>query len=70
MPDTMRRRAFLRLGLAGVGSAAIGVLSACGGESRRDAGADPTQPAQAAGGGGILQAYFSRPGENYWNGGR
>jgi flavodoxin len=37
MPDTMRRRAFLRLGLAGVG---------------------------------ILLAYFSRPGENYWNGGR
>jgi flavodoxin len=70
MPDTMRRRAFLRLGLAGVGTAAVGVLSACGGESRRDAGTDPTQPAQAAGGGGILLAYFSRPGENYWNGGR
>jgi flavodoxin len=70
MPDTMRRRAFLRLGLAGVGSAAVGVLSACGGESRRDANADPTQPAQAGGGGRILLAYFSRPGENYWNGGR
>jgi flavodoxin len=70
MPDTMRRRTFLRLGLAGVGSAAVGVLSACGGESRRDARADPTQPAQAAGGGRILLAYFSRPGENYWNGGR
>jgi flavodoxin len=52
MPDTMRRRAFLRLGLAGVGSAAVGVLSACGGESR------------------VLLAYFSRPGENYRNGGR
>jgi flavodoxin len=46
------------------------VLSACGGESRRDARADPSQPAQAAGGGRILFAYFSRPGENYWNGGR
>jgi flavodoxin len=46
------------------------VLSACGGESRRDARADPSQPAQAAGGGRILLAYFSRPGENYWNGGR
>jgi hypothetical protein len=55
MPDTMRRRAFLRLGLAGVSGAAVGVLSACGG---------------GAGGGGILLAYFSRPGENYWNGGR
>ncbi len=67
MPDTMHRRAFLRLGLGG---AAAGVLSACGGESRRDARADPTPPAQAAGGGRILLAYFSRPGENYWNGGR
>jgi flavodoxin len=73
MPDTMRRRAFLRLGLAGVGSAAVGVLSACGAESRRDTRPDRTRsprPAQAAGGGGILLAYFSRPGENYWNGGR
>jgi flavodoxin len=70
MSDTMPRRAFLRLGIAGVGSAAVGVLSACGGESRRDAKADPTQPAQAGGGGRILLAYFSRPGENYWNGGR
>ena len=61
---------FHDLGPAGVGSAAVGVLSACGGESRRDARADPTQPAQAAGGGRILLAYFSRPGENYWNGGR
>ena len=34
-------------------------LSACGGSS-------PPQ----AGGGRILLAYFSRPGENYWNGGR
>ena len=73
MPDTMRRRAFLRLGLAGVGSAAVGVLSACGGESRRDARPDRARsprPAQAAGGERILLAYFSRPGENYWNGGR
>jgi flavodoxin len=68
MPDTTRRRAFLRLGLAGAGSAAVAVLSACRGESRRDARADPAQPAAA--GGGILLAYFSRPGENYWNGGR
>ena len=55
MPDTMRRPAMLRLGLGG---AAAGVLSACGGEPRRDAG------------GRILLAHFSRPGENDWNGGR
>jgi flavodoxin len=73
MPSTMRRRAFLRLGLAGVGGAAVGGLSACGADSAPDARPDPTrspEPAQAEGGGGILLAYFSRPGENYWNGGR
>lgn len=43
MRDAMRRRAFLRFALAGVGGAAVGR---------------------------ILLAYFSRPGENYWNGGR
>jgi flavodoxin len=73
MPDTMRRRAFLRIGLAGVSSAAVGILSACGAQSPRDARPDRTRsprPAQARGGGRILLAYFSRPGENYWNGGR
>ena len=59
MPDTMRRRAFLRLGLAGVGErGGWALLSACWRASR------------AVSGGGILLAYFSRPGENYWNGGR
>jgi flavodoxin len=69
----MRRRAFLRLSVAGLGSAAAGVLSTCGAESPRDAIPDPTRsprPAQAEGAGRILLAYFSRPGENYWNGGR
>jgi flavodoxin len=73
MPDTMRRRAFLRLGLAGVGGAAVGMLSACGAESPRDARPDRTRsprPPQVGGGGRILLAYFSRRGENYWNGGR
>jgi flavodoxin len=73
MPDTMRRRAFLRLGLGGVGGAAVGVLGACGAQSPRDATPDRARnprPAQAPGGGRILLAYFSRPGENYWNGGR
>jgi flavodoxin len=73
MPATMRRRAFLRLGLAGVSGAAVGLWSACGSESPRGARPNPTrspQPARAKGGGRILLAYFSRPGENYWNGGR
>ena len=66
MPRTMQRRSFLRLALAGVGGAAVGVpLSACGAESAPDA-----RPAGADGRGRILLAYFSRPGENYWNGGR
>ncbi len=73
MPDTMRRRGFLRLGLAGVSGAAVGMLSACGAESPRDARPDRTRsprPAQEGDGGRILLAYFSRPGENLWSGGR
>jgi flavodoxin len=70
MPDTMPRRTFLRLGLGG---AAAGVLSACGTDTPTTARPDPTltpQPARPARAGQILLAYFSRPGENYWNGGR
>jgi flavodoxin len=74
MPDPMRRRSFLRLAVAGVGGAAIGApLSACGGGSAPDARPDPTrEPPRARGerGGRILLAYFSRPGENWWYGGR
>jgi flavodoxin len=73
MPDTMQRRAFLRLGLAGVGGATVGVLSACRSDTPRDARPNPTrspQPAQGERAGRVLLAYFSRPGENYWNGGR
>jgi flavodoxin len=56
---TMHRRTFLRVALAGVAGAAIGVpASACGaGEARPRRGR-------------VLLAYFSRPGENYWYGGR
>ena len=66
----MHRRAFLRLGLGG---AAAGVLSACGTDTPRTARPDATrtpQPARSDRAGRILLAYFSRPGENYWNGGR
>jgi flavodoxin len=73
MPHTLRRRSFLRLVLGGIGGTAVGVpLSACGAESARDDqpdGARASRPARA-GRDRILLAYFSRPGENYWYGGR
>jgi flavodoxin len=60
MSTTMERRSFLRLALASVVGAALGVpLSACG-----------TRSPSEAERGRILLAYFSRAGENYWNGGR
>jgi flavodoxin len=69
----MQRRSFLRLALSGVVGATVGVpLSGCGAGSPSEGPADPDRgsgPAQA-GGGRILLAYFSRPGENYWYGGR
>lgn len=53
--------------------AAAGVsLSACAESSPDDAGPDADRrerPAPATGK-KVLLAYFSRPGENYWNGGR
>ena len=70
----MQRRSFLRLALAAVGGAAVGVpLSACGAGSPSDAQRDPARdprPRQTKGGSRILLTYFSRPGENYSNGGR
>ena len=70
MPNTMPRRTFLRLGLGG---AAAGVLSAYATDPPRTARPDPTRPpppAQSSSAGRILLAYFSRPGENCWNGNR
>jgi flavodoxin len=65
MSTTMERRSFLRL-VASVAGATVGVpLSGCGAGSPSDA----PRPAQA-GRGRILLAYFSRPGENYYYGGR
>jgi flavodoxin len=69
----MGRRGFLRLAATGIAGTAVGVsLGACGNSSpdndepRSDR---PEWPMRAAGG-SVLLAYFSRPGENYWNGGR
>lgn len=62
------RRELLRLG---VGGAAVLSMTACGssaiGEPRPRM---TTSPRPAASGQRLLVAYFSRPGENWWNGGR
>jgi flavodoxin len=73
MSTTMERRSFLSLALASIAGATAGVpLSACGAGSPSDArvgAARAPRPAQA-GRGRILLAYFSRPGKNYYYGGR
>jgi flavodoxin len=71
--DEMGRRAFLRLAATGIAAATVGVsLSACDEDSPGDTAPGPApsgQPSTSAAG-SVLLAYFSRPGENYWNGGR
>jgi flavodoxin len=71
--DEMGRRGFLRPAATGIAGAAVGVsLSACGEDSPGDTPPGPApggQPPTSAAG-SVLLAYFSRPGENYWNGGR
>jgi hypothetical protein len=69
----MQRRTFLRVAFAGVAGAAVGVpLSACGAGSPSDPRPGPARSSRPARSGRdrILLAYFSRPGENHWNGGR
>jgi flavodoxin len=73
MPSTMRRRGFLRLAATGVASAVAGVpLSACGAGTPTDDRTEPERASRPAPpeGRAVLLAYFSRPGENYWYGGR
>ena len=68
MSSPIERRAFLRLTVAGVTGAAAGVpLGACAaGSPSPEPGSRRARP----GDGRILLAFFSRPGENYWYGGR
>jgi flavodoxin len=73
LSSAMRRRGFLRLAATSVAAAAVGVPSSACGRSSPSHG-DP-RPARASrrgppADGRVLLAYFSRPGENYWNGGR
>lgn len=70
MSISLERRDFLRLAVAGL--AGTMSLSACDEGTRRGARPDPeprTRPTPTEGD-RILLAYFSRAGENYWNGGR
>ena len=68
---SMRRRAFLRLALTGITGASIAApLTACGSEDPQSAPDPDTPRTPRASDRRILLAYFSRPGENYWNGGR
>jgi len=66
---TLDRRSLLRLALAGATGAA---LSACGATSPDDRPRSSQSESERGPGRSrtILLAYFSRPGENYWNGGR
>jgi flavodoxin len=73
MPDPMRRRVFLRLAAAGVASTTLGApLSACGADRANDVRPDPDRspPPDRRARSGVLLAYFSRAGENYYYGGR
>ena len=67
----MQRRSFLRLTFSGVAAATIGMpVGACGGEPAAELQTTTEPDRGARGRGRVLLAYFSRPGENYWNGGR
>jgi flavodoxin len=73
MSSAIGRRGFLRLAESGVAGAVVGVpLSACGGRSPSGGRTEPARGGQSAARGDerVLLAYFSRPGENYWYGGR
>jgi len=67
-PSTVRRRALFAGALLGAAGAALGATSGCN-RARPWDEARTASPSPTAGG-TVLLAYFSRAGENYWNGGR
>jgi flavodoxin len=72
-PTTLGRRSFLRGALAGIAGVVIGAqISGCSDSSPRRVDDEPEHaPAQPTSTGSkVLLAYFSRPGENYYYGGR
>jgi flavodoxin len=63
------RRVLLRSVLLGAAGTAIGAtVSGCTTTAEREPSAPASRPVPS--GGAVLLAYFSRAGENYWNGGR
>jgi hypothetical protein len=73
MSSAIGRRGFLRLAVSGVAGAVVGVPPrACGGSSPSGGRTDPAPRGRSAARGDerVLLAYFSRPGETYWYGGR
>src|SRR3954453_8296890 len=71
MSRRIPRRDLLRLTAAGVAGTALGVqLSGCGGDSPNGGRteATPTEPSAGGRDTRVLLVYFSRAGENYWNG--
>jgi flavodoxin len=68
MEAALKRRDVLRLGLAGLAGAA---MTACGSSPSAEERSDRPAPQRGDDDSKrILLAYFSRPGENYWYGGR
>ncbi|HWL98538.1 MAG TPA: flavodoxin [Nocardioidaceae bacterium] len=74
---TLSRRAAIRGAVLGAGLAVVATNSGCAASSPGDAGAsegesttDETTRSVSPGRGGVLLAYFSRPGENYYYGDR
>lgn len=74
MTATPGRRALLRATLmTGLGAVTGAQLTGCSspaGQGSRRQTASPRPSATTPGGGRVLLAYFSRPGENYYHGGR
>lgn len=73
----LSRRALIRGAVLGAGLAVVAASSGCAASSPGDAGAtdgesttDETARSSSPGRGGVLLAYFSRPGENYYYGDR
>jgi flavodoxin len=66
----IHRRTVIRGAVLGAAGAAIATLSGCTPSDRpgNEPTAAPSRP--ASNDGAVLLAYFSRAGENYWNGGR
>jgi len=66
--DVTRRALFKGALLSAAGTAIGAMVGGCATTERRETASDPRSVSPT--GGAVLLAYFSRAGENYWNGGR